>query len=182
SIFRASAVGAWRYPVPPDATPETVDWVRFQGNAKPRPFDATRFFQFRNWWDYGTGIAGDEYVHLLSRVHYVLGVQFPQTAVANGGIYKWTGDRDVPDIHNTFYDYGKFQAVVLANLASNWDPGEIVRFYGDKGTIELTEMSANVSPYNPIESYGYPLRSWPKDTKDKFIADHQDDRSEEHTS
>ena len=109
-----------------------------QGNAKPRPFDATRFFQFRNWWDYGTGIAGDEYVHLLSRVHYVLGVQFPQTAVANGGIYKWTGDRDVPDIHNTFYDYGKFQAVVLANLASNWDPGEIVRFYGDKGTIELT--------------------------------------------
>jgi predicted dehydrogenase len=175
SIFRPSAVGAWRYPVPPDATPETVDWVRFQGNAKPRPFDPTRFFQFRNWWDYGTGIAGDEYVHLLSRVHYVLGVQFPQTAVANGGIYKWTGDRDVPDIHNTFYDYGKFQAVVLANLASNWDPGEIVRFYGDKGTIELTEMSANLFPYNPIESYGYPLRSWPKDTKDKFIAEHKDD-------
>jgi predicted dehydrogenase len=175
SIFRPSAVGAWRYPVPPDASAETVDWTRFQGNAKPRPFDATRFFQFRNWWDYGTGIAGDEYVHLLSRVHYVLGVQFPQTAVATGGIFKWTGDREVPDIHNTFYDYGKFQAIVLANLASNWDPGEIVRFYGDKGTVELTEMSANLVPYNPIESYGYPLRSWPKDLKDKFIEEHKDD-------
>jgi predicted dehydrogenase len=175
SIFRPSAVGAWRYPVPPDASPQTVDWERFQGTAKHRPFDAARFFQFRNWWDYGTGIAGDEYVHLLSRVHYVLGVQFPRTAVATGGIFKWTGDRDVPDIHNTFYDYGKFQAVVLANLASNWDPGEIVRFYGDKGTVELTEMAANLAPYNPVEGYRYPLRSWPKDQKDQFIAQHKED-------
>lgn len=175
SIYRPSAVGAWRYPVPPDASPQTVDWERFQGNAPKRPFDAQRFFQFRNWWDYGTGIAGDEYVHLLSRVHYVLGVQYPLSAIAQGGIYKWTGDRDVPDIHNTFYDYGKFQAVVLANLISNWDPGEIVRFYGDKGTVELTEWSANLVPYNPVEDYGYPLGSWPKDLKDKFIEEHKND-------
>jgi predicted dehydrogenase len=175
SIFRPSAVGAWRYPVPPDATPETVDWERFLGNAPKRPFDAARFFQFRNWWDYGTGIAGDEYVHLLSRVHYVLGVQYPQTAIATGGIFKWTGDRDVPDIHNTMYDYGDFHAVVEANLASNWDPGEIVRFFGDQGTVELTEWGATIVPYNPQEDYGYPLESWPKDTKEKFIAEHKDD-------
>ena len=175
SIFRPSAVGAWRYPVPPDASPQTVDWERFQGNAPKRPFDAQRFFQFRNWWDYGTGIAGDEYVHLLSRVHYVLDVQYPLNAIAQGGIFKWAGDRDVPDIHNTFYDYGKFQAVVLANLVSNWDSGEIVRFYGDKGTVELTEWSANLVPYNPVEDYGYPLESWPKDLKDKFIEEHKND-------
>jgi predicted dehydrogenase len=175
SIYRSSAIGAWRYPVPPDATPQTVDWERFQSNVPKRPFDAQRFFQFRNWWDYGTGIAGDEYVHLLSRVHYVLDVQYPLSAVAQGGIFKWTGDRDVPDIHNTFYDYGKFQAVVLANLVSNWDSGEIVRFYGDKGTVELTEWSANLVPYNPVEDYGYPLESWPKDTKDKFIEEHKND-------
>ena len=175
SIFRPSAIGAWRYPVPPDASPQTVDWERFQGSAPARPFDAQRFFQFRNWWDYGTGVAGDEYVHLLSRVHYVLNVQFPQNAIATGGIYKWTGDRDVPDIHNTIYEYGKFQALVLANLASNWDSGEIVRFYGDKGTVELTEMSATIVPYNPVEDYLYPLESWPKDTKEKFIAEHKND-------
>ena len=175
SIYRPSAVGAWRYPVPPDASPQTVDWERFQGNAPKRPFDAQRFFQFRNWWDYGTGIAGDEYVHLLSRVHYVLDVQYPRSAIAQGGIFKWTGDRDVPDIHNTFYDYGKFQVVVLANLVSNWDSGEIVRFYGDKGTVELTEWAANLVPYNPVEDYGYPLESWPKDLKDKFIEEHKND-------
>ena len=175
SIYRPSAIGAWRYPVPPDASPTTVDWERYLGNAPRRPFDAQRFFQFRNWWDYGTGIAGDEYVHLLSRVHYVLNVQYPLNAFATGGIYKWTGDRDVPDIHNTLYDYGKFQAVVLANLVSNWDPGEIVRFYGDKGTVELTEWSATLLPYNPVEDYLYPLESWPKDLKDKFIEEHKND-------
>jgi predicted dehydrogenase len=175
SIFRANAIGAWRYPVPPDANPKTVDWERFLGNAPKRPFDAQRFFQFRNWWDYGTGIAGDEYVHLLSRVHYLMGVQYPDNAVANGGIYKWKGDRDVPDIHNTLYNYGTFQVQVSANLVSNWEGGEIVRFMGDKGTIELTEEGAKLVPYNPIEDYGYPLESWPKDTKDVFTAQHKDD-------
>jgi predicted dehydrogenase len=175
SIFRPSAIGAWRYPVPPDASPQTVDWERFLGKAPKRPFDAQRFFQFRNWWDYGTGIAGDEYVHLLSRVHYLMGVQYPLSAVANGGIYKWKGDRDVPDIHNTLYDYGKFQVQVSANLVSNWEGGEIVRFMGDRGTIELTEESVRLLPYNPIESYLYPLESWPKDLKERFIAEHKND-------
>ena len=174
-IYRANAIGAWRYPVPPDASPQTIDWDRYLGNAPKRPFDATRFFQFRNWWDYGTGIAGDEYVHLLSRVHYLMNVQYPASAVANGGIYKWTGDRDVPDIHNTLYDYGKFQVQVTANLVCNFEGGEIVRFMGDKGTIELTEVGARLLPYNPIEDYQYPLESWPKDTKDRFIAEHKND-------
>jgi predicted dehydrogenase len=174
-IYRPDPVGAWKYPVPSDASPKTIDWERFLGNAPKRPFDAARFFQFRNWWDYGTGIAGDEYVHLLSRVHYLMGTQYPLSAVANGGIYKWKGDRDVPDIHNTLYDYGKFQVVVLANLVSNFDGGEIVRFMGDKGTIVLTEESAHLIPYDEQWSFQYPLESWPKDTKDPFIEAHKDD-------
>jgi predicted dehydrogenase len=177
SIYRSNAIGAWRYPVPPDASPQTVDWEMFQSNVAKRPFDASRFFQFRNWWEYGTGIAGDEYVHLLSRVHYVLGVQYPMSAVAEGGLYKWKGDRDVPDVHDTLYDYGKFTAQVSANLACNSDGGEIVRLMGDKGTIEMSEdrSSAVLTPYNLVEDYNYPLESWPKDLKERFIAEHKND-------
>jgi predicted dehydrogenase len=174
-IYRPDPVGAWKYPVPPDASPQTIDWDRYLGNALQRPFDAARFFQFRNWWDYGTGIAGDEYVHLLSRVHYLMNTQFPVSAVANGGIYKWTGDREVPDIHNTLYDYGKFQVVVMANLVSNFEGGEIVRFMGDKGTVVLTEESASLLPYDEEWTFEYPLESWPKDTKGPFLAAHKND-------
>lgn len=174
-IYRPDPVGAWKYPIPPDASPQTIDWERYLGDAPKRPFDAARFFQFRNWWDYGTGIAGDEYVHLLSRVHYLMGVQYPLSAVANGGIYKWTGDREVPDIHNTLYDYGKFQVVVLANLVSNFDGGEIVRFMGDKGTVVLTEESAELLPYDEEWNWAYSLEPWPNDLKQQFMAQHKDD-------
>ena len=174
-IYRPDPVGAWKYPIPPDASPQTIDWDSYLGNAPKRPFDAARFFQFRNWWDYGTGIAGDEYVHLLSRVHFLMNAQFPVSAVASGGIYHWTGDRDVPDIHNTLYDYGKFQVVVLANLVSNFDGGEIVRFMGDRGTVVLTEDSATLLPYDEEWNYFYPLESWPRDLRQAFIAAHKAD-------
>jgi hypothetical protein len=104
-----------------------------------------------------------------------MNIQFPVSAVANGGIYKWTGDRDVPDIHNTLYDYGSFQVVVMANLVSNWDGGEIVRFMGDRGTVELTEESAALKPYDEEWDFMYPLESWPRDTKSAFVAAHKND-------
>jgi hypothetical protein len=104
-----------------------------------------------------------------------MNTQFPVSAVANGGIYKWTGDREVPDIHNTLYDYGKFQVVVMANLVSNFEGGEIVRFMGDKGTVVLTEESASLLPYDEEWTFEYPLESWPKDTKGPFLAAHKND-------
>lgn len=114
---RNSAIGAWVYSIPPDASPSTVDWDRYVSIAPKRPFDAPRFFRWRNYQDYGTGLAGDLFVHLFSGMHFVTGATGPRRVFASGGLRFWKDGRDVPDILLGLYDYDKSAAHPAFNLA-----------------------------------------------------------------
>src|SRR5689334_10198800 len=105
-LDRNTALGAWQYSIPPDATPATVDWDRFLGKAPKRSFEAVRLFRWRNYQDYGTGVAGDLFVHLLSGLHLVTGSLGPDRIVATGGLRFWNDGRDVPDVMLAMIDYG----------------------------------------------------------------------------
>lgn len=147
---RYSAEGAWQYPIPPDANPDTVDFDTFLGNAPKLPYDNTRFFRWRNYRDYGTGVAGDLFVHAFSTLHYILESKGPVRALSTGGLRYWNDGRDVPDVTLTFYDYPKtethaaFNAAFRVNFIAGGGGGGGFRMVGTEGSMEVGQRSVKL--------------------------------------
>jgi predicted dehydrogenase len=89
---RNTVMGALHWPIPKDASPQTIDWDRFLGSAPKRPFEPARLFRWRLYKDYGTSITGDLFVHLFSGMHYVTGALGPSRVFCSGGLRYWTGE------------------------------------------------------------------------------------------
>jgi predicted dehydrogenase len=145
---RNSSLGAWQYSIPDDATPDNVDWDGFLGNAPQRPWDPTRFFRWRNYDDYGTGVPGDLFVHLFSGIHTVLGAKGPTLVSGFGGLRSWQDGRDAPDVICGQYHYPEtenhpeFTLVLQSNLADGGGSGTQFQFIGDEGALEINPGSS----------------------------------------
>jgi predicted dehydrogenase len=153
---RNSATGAWQYTIPPDASPQTIDWDRFLGSAPKRPFEPIRLFRWRNYRDYGTGIPGDLFVHQFSGIHFVMNAIGPQRICASGGNYFWKDGRDVPDLMMGMYDYPAtdshppFQISLRVNFeAGAGSEGQGFRFVGTDGILDLSVGSSLVLAKHP---------------------------------
>jgi predicted dehydrogenase len=160
---RMSPMGAWQYPIPEDASPSTVDWDRFVANTTKRPFDATRFFRWRNYRDYGTGVAGDLFVHLFSSLHFVTGSLGPDKIMSTGGLRYWKDGREVPDIMLGIFDYPEtkvhpaFNLSLRVNFVDGTGGTNYLRMVGSEGsmTVEWDKVtvfrnSGNVDPNDPL--------------------------------
>ncbi|MBE7177265.1 MAG: Gfo/Idh/MocA family oxidoreductase [Mucilaginibacter polytrichastri] len=140
---RQSALGAWEYTLPLDAAPGTVDWARYTEGMGNMPFDRQKFFWWRNYRAFGTGVAGDLFVHLLSGTHMITGSKGPNTIFATGQLSYWKDGRDVPDVMSGIMQYGDtqehpaFQLSLQVNFVSGTGGSELIRFIGSEGVIEL---------------------------------------------
>lgn len=176
-IHRNSSTGAWYYPIPPDASPQTVDWQRFLGDTKKYDFDLKRFFQWRLFWDYSGGLPTDLFVHLVTGTHQLMGVTAPDSVVSFGDIYRWTEYRDVPDQMTALVKYPEGFTLKLTSTANNGHSGPPLTFYGTEGTLEYSGGSMTYYYEPRREDYRYPTHSWPTATVEKFqdIMDLNDD-------
>ena len=143
---RNSAIGAWDYTVPLDASPETCDWPRFLGTAPKIPFNAEHFFQWRKWKAYGSGVAGDLFVHLFSGTHFITGAKGPTRAMATGGLRFWKDGRNVPDVMLGLFDYPEgFNLGLRVNFVCGGEENEGLTFTGSEGTMEIAGNSVSVT-------------------------------------
>jgi predicted dehydrogenase len=173
-LDRNTAMGAWQYSIPPDASPKTVDWDRFVEPTVKRPFDATRFFRWRNYRDYGTGVAGDLFVHLLTGLHVATGAKGPSRVYASGGLRYWKDGRDVPDVMLAVMDYPGFNLALRVNFKSGGIVEEFgVKFVGTEGTM-LTGMNSLVISRSPAESEpGFSIDTFSKDVRERFMDEYR---------
>jgi predicted dehydrogenase len=118
--------GAWVWDIHEKGNPQTIDWDQFQEPAPHKvPFSLERFFRWRCWYDYGTGLAGDLLSHEYDAVNQILEVGIPKSCVASGGIYYFKDGRDVPDTFQAVYEYPDrdMTFVYSATLANGRDRG-----------------------------------------------------------
>jgi predicted dehydrogenase len=135
---RNSSNGAWVYDIHEEGSPETIDWEQFEGPAPHKvPFNLERFFRWRCWFDYGTGLAGDLLSHEYDATNQILELGIPKSVVASGGVYFFQDGRDVPDVFQAVFEYPErdLTLVYSATLANGRGRGKV--FMGHDAAMEV---------------------------------------------
>lgn len=151
--------GAWVYDIDPTANPKTIDWKQFEGDPQRikeyneymlgnnlakymgpderDKFSLERFFRWRCWWDYSTGLSGDLLTHEYDAVNQLLGTGIPHSAASSGGVYFFKDGRTVPDVLQTVFEFPEKNLTMLysATLASNRNRGKV--FMGHDASMEV---------------------------------------------
>ncbi len=179
-VDRSTAIGAWQYSIPPDASPATVDWDRFLGRAPKVPFEPMRLFRWRNYRDYGTGVGGDLFVHLFSGLHFATGSNGPTRVYASGGLRYWKDGRDVPDVLVGLYDYPAnskrpaFNLMLRVNLI---DGGVVedggLRCIGSEGMLTIGNTVTLARTPREAEP-GYTIDTFPKAVQEQFFKEYRE--------
>ncbi len=176
---RYSSEGAWQYPVPPDASPSTIDFDTFLGNAPKVPYDPIRFFRWRNYQDYGTGVAGDLFVHSFTSLNYIIDSHGPVRAVSTGGTRFWKDGRDVPDIMLSLYDFPEtkthraFNAILRINFTAGDGGGSGFRLIGSEGELTVGYNSITVRKHKMnMKPTEYSLKAYTKAMQDEIVKEY----------
>jgi len=178
---RNSAMGAWDYTVPLDANEQTCDWPRFLGTAPKIPWNAEHFFQWRKWKAYGSGVAGDLFVHLFSGTHFITGAKGPTRAVASGALRFWKDGRDAPDVMLGIFDYPEgFNLSLRVNFVDGGEESEGLIFTGSEGTMEIAGNSVSVNRSPRQKGPGYTVGTFTEAMQKEVIADYEKKYPREH--
>jgi len=168
TLGRNDPTGAWEYPPPPDLSPETLDWDTWLNDAPKTPFNKLHFARWRCWRNYGTGVAGDLMVHLISGMMVTLGWnEPPRSASAMGGIFRWKDGRDMPDLHTVLFDYHGVPVYVRLGLGS--ETPELARFMGPKGILDAYEYELHHATQPGVDlDVSYYTASFPQKMREEY--------------
>ena len=143
-------------PLETPSLPPTLDWDLFIGPAEWRPYHPSYTpWNWRAWWDFGTGALGDMACHIMDPVYKALNLGFPyafeasssqvntESAPISEKVTYYFGERPkkgkvkMPAVQFTWYDGGltpeRPEGLKPGVFLGDWGGGAI--FYGSKGTL-----------------------------------------------
>jgi predicted dehydrogenase len=168
SLGRNDPTGAWEYPPPLDLSPQNLDWDTWLNDAPKIPFNKYRFARWRCWREYGTGVAGDLMVHLLSGMLFTLGWnEPPRSASTLGGIFRWKDGRNMPDLQTVLFDYHGIPVYVRLSLGA--ETPELARFMGPKGLLDASERELQYVAQRGVDTEpSYYANSFPAKMREEY--------------
>ena len=159
--------------------PKTLDWDLFIGPAKERPYNEIYHpWNWRGWWDFGTGALGDMACHILDPVFKALNLEYPTSvqgsstpvnleSAPNAEMVKYEFPRRdnlpkvaMPEVTVTWYDGG-----LMPPRPDELKPGEQMGddsggcvFYGTRGKIMCGTYAQNPTllPTNEMANFEEP--------------------------
>ncbi len=137
----------WRNPPDDDAKPGVnLDWKAWLGPAPKRPFDPDRYFSWRRYWDYSSGIASDLFIHRVTRIIKALDLKFPAFGSGAGGKFEFSSSpAEIPDTLNILLDYPGGPTVQLISSMANSTPVDHL-LRGHKATLQFTSTGFTIRP------------------------------------
>jgi predicted dehydrogenase len=171
---RQSAIGAWQYSIPPSASTDNIAWERYLKDLPKISFDAKKFFRWRNYRDFGTGVAGDLFVHLFSGLHLITGSLGPSRILSTGGLRYWHDGRDVPDVMLGIYDYEEtdthpaFNLSLRVNFADGSGGGHKIRLIGSEGELEIAGNRVILRKSKLPEAPGMSIRDFDEKIREEY--------------
>jgi predicted dehydrogenase len=176
---RQSALGAWEYTMPNDASPTTVDWKRYISGMKDEPYDPKKFFWWRNYRAFGTGVAGDLFVHLISGINVITDSKGPEKIYASGQTCYWKDGRDVPDVMAGVMQYPKtaehpeFQVMLRVDFISGNNESGGTQFIGSEGVLTLEGNGYTIRHHKMSKAPGIggwdALATYPKKMQEELL-------------
>jgi len=157
--------------------PSGLDWDLWLGPAAKRPYHpAYAPYNWRGWWDFGTGAIGDMACHNMDPAFWALELGHPLSVEASSsGInpettplkstisYQFGARRNMPPVKMTWYGGG-----LMPPRPEELEPGREltgggngILFVGDKGKIMCPGWSGNprIIPETKMKAYKLPPKT-----------------------
>lgn len=138
--------GRWRRPsLVASIREQDTDWKRFLMGRTNDSWDARKYLEYRLFWPYSSGIAGQWMCHQIDTIHWFTGLPHPRSVAANGGIYQWKDGRSNFDTLTAVFDYGPLDdpssgfQVTYGSRFSNSAGGTKEIYYSNGGELNLAD-------------------------------------------